>query len=192
MDSAEAYEMHAHQFLKGRDISPTGIRVIDQWTRMLRRGATVIELGCGGGYPVTRVLSAAGLQLWAIDSSPTLVDKFRSRFPSIPIQCEKVQESDFFGRNYEGVVTIGLVFLLSELEQADLISRVSDMLVRGGRFLFMAPIQSGTWKDLNTGVECTSLGKERYEELLKNVGLCVVDTYTDVGENNYYDAEKPK
>lgn len=190
MDSAEAYEASAHEFLHGRDPSSIGTQVVDQWARSLRRGATVIELACGGGYPISRVLDAAGRKLWAVDSSPTLLSEFQSRFPNIPVQCARVQESDFFGRNFDGVIAIGLLFLLPESDQIDLIARVAEILVPNGRFLFMAPIQVGIWKDLNTGVECSSLGQERYSELLRNAGFCVLATYTDKGENNYYDAEK--
>lgn len=189
MDSAEAYEAHAREFLLGRDRSPIGAVVVDQWSRTLRKGAEVIELACGGGYPITRVLQTAGLDLWAVDSSPTLVAEFRSRFPTIPVQCARVQERDFFGREYEGAIAIGLLFLLSEMDQAALISRVSKILVSGGRFLFTAPIQYGIWHDLNTGLECTSLGQSRYQELLRNSGFRVLATYTDKGENNYYDVE---
>lgn len=189
MDSAEAYEFHAREFLHGRDSSEIGSRVVDQWARTLCRGATVIELACGGGYPISRVLEAAGLQLWAIDSSPTLVAEFRSRFPNIPVECARVQESDFFQRKYEGAIAIGLLFLLSESDQAALIAQVAEILVPKGRFLFMAPIEIGKWNDLNTGLECISLGRERYGDLLENAGFRLVTTYTDKGENNYYDAE---
>ncbi len=80
--------------------------------------------------------------------------------------------------------------MLSESDQIALISRVAEILLPRGRFLFMAPIQIGTWKDLNTGLECSSLGQERYGELLRKAGFRVVATYTDKGDNNYYDAEK--
>lgn len=190
MDSADAYEANAQEFLRGRDASQIGTQVVDQWCRALPNGATTIELACGGGYPITRVLQAAGLQIWAIDSSHTLVAEFRSRFPSIPVQCARVQESDFFGRHYQAAIAIGLIFLLPEQEQAELISRVSEILELGGRFLFTAPLQIGTWKDMNTGIESWSLGQARYEELLRNVGLHVVAKYEDVGQNNYYDVEK--
>lgn len=190
MDSAKAYEACAHDFLRGRDSSPIGTRVVDQWARSLPGRATVIELACGGGYPISRVLEAAGLKLWAVDSSPTLVSEFRSRFPSISVQCARVQETDFFARNYDGAIAIGLLFLLSASEQMDLISRVAEILVPRGRFLFTAPVQVGTWNDLITGIECSSLGHERYGELLGNAGFRVVATYTDTGENHYYDAEK--
>lgn len=190
MDSAKAYEARAHEFLRGRDQSLIGTVIVDQWTRTLRKGATVIELACGGGYPITRVLEAAGLQLWAVDSAPTLVAEFRSRFPAIPVQCAKVQESDFFDRMYEGAIAIGLIFLLSESEQAALIKRVSKILVPGGRFLFMAPIEKGSWIDMNTGLESQSLGQASYEECLEEAGFRVLATFTDKGANNYYDVER--
>ena len=190
MNSAEAYETCAHDFLRGRDPSPIGTQVVERWARSLPAGAKVIELACGGGYPISRVLDDAGLNLWAVDSSPTLVAEFQSRFPNIPVQCARVQESDFFGRKYDGAVAVGLLFLLPESDQIDLISRVAEILVPKGRFLFTSPTQLGTWNDLNTGLECTSLGQERYGELLRNAGFRVVTTYEDEGENNYYDAEK--
>ena len=190
MDSANAYEAHAHEFLRGRDKSPIGTLVVDQWSRTLRRGATVIELACGGGYPITRVLNAAGLQLWAVDRSPTLVTEFQARFPNIPVQCAKVQESDFFDRTFEGAIAIGLIFLLSESDQSTLISSVAKILVLGGRFLFTAPIERGDWIDMNTGLECRSLGQTIYEEHLREAGFRVVATFTDNGANNYYDVER--
>jgi cyclopropane fatty-acyl-phospholipid synthase-like methyltransferase len=190
MDAAAAYEANARAFIRGRDRSPIGARIVEQWVHTLGKGATVIEMASGGGYPITTVLDGAGLQLWAVDASPTLVAEFRIRFPKIPVQCERVQESSFFGRKFEGAIAIGLLFLLPESDQAALIARVSKFLVPGGRFLFTAPLQVGTWADMNTGLECRSLGQARYEELLTQSDFRVVATHVDEGANNYYEAEK--
>jgi cyclopropane fatty-acyl-phospholipid synthase-like methyltransferase len=190
MDSVEAYEFHAQEFLRRRDESLVGSRVVDEWSRSLPAGANVLELACGGGEPITRVLGEAGLHLWAIDSSPTLIAAFRSRFPAVPASCERVQDSDFFGRTYDAVVAIGLIFLLVESDQAALIARIGDIVVPGGRFLFTAPTQVHEWTDVNTGAACKSLGQARYEELLRAAGFRVLGTLVDIGENNYYDAGK--
>jgi cyclopropane fatty-acyl-phospholipid synthase-like methyltransferase len=190
MNSAEAYEIHARKFLAARDRSDIGALVVGQWSRALSQGATVIELACGGGYPITRVLSSAGLQLWAVDSSPTLVAAFKTRFPAIPVQCAKVQESNFFGRTFDGAIAIGLIFLLPEAEQRLLLSRVSKVLHPGGRFLFTAPIEQGEWNDPSTGLECKSLGQAVYEKLLSEAGFRVVSTFVDKGANNYFDVER--
>ena len=190
MDAASAYEANARAFIRGRDRSPIGARVVEQWARTFDKGAAVIEMACGGGYPVTTALDAAGLQLWAVDASPTLVAEFQSRFPKIPVQCERVQNCNFFGRKFEGAIAIGLLFLLPESDQAALIASVSRIVVPGGRFLFTAPLQVGTWADTNTGLQCRSLGQEKYEELLTQSDFEVIGTHVDEGANNYYEAKK--
>lgn len=189
-DSATAYEAHAQEFLLGRDTSMIGSVVVEQWACELPEGSEVIELGCGAGYPITRSLQATGLKLWAIDSSASLVKEFKQRFPSIPVQCEKVQCSNFFNRTYHAAIAVGLLFLLPEKDQLALIERVSKVLVPNGRFLFMAPIEIGTWNDLNTGIVCHSLGRVNYESCLNAAGLRIVKTFVDNGGNNYYEAER--
>lgn len=189
-DSAIAYETRAQEFLRGRDESMIGSQVVEQWARTLTKGSEVIELGCGAGYPITRVLHAAGLKLWAVDSSRTLVAEFERRFPSVPVQCAKVQNSEFFGRSYDAAVAVGLLFLLPENDQLALIERVAKIVVPSGRFLFTAPIETGNWIDLNTGITCQSLGRARYETCLNAVGFRIAATFADKGKNNYYDTER--
>ena len=68
----------------------------------------MLDLGCGHGAPISRVLLEEGLDLYAIDASPKLVDAFREHFPQVPVRCEPVEESDFFGRRFDGVIAWGL------------------------------------------------------------------------------------
>ena len=188
IDAASAYERQAHEFLHARDRSSIGAKVVRRWAHTLPGGADVIEIACGGGYPITKELVDAGLQPWAIDSSSTLVSKFQSRFPDIPVRCEKVQTSSFFARRFDGAITIGLLFLLPESEQAAVITRIAHVLVPGGRCLFTAPTEAGTWQDVNTGIECVSLGCKRYENILKESGLRILAKYEPLGkEDEPYD-----
>nr|WP_315467377.1 class I SAM-dependent methyltransferase [uncultured Undibacterium sp.] len=190
IDSAAAYDLHAQEFLTARDHSNIGVDVIVHWCITLSKDAEVLELACGGGYPITRVLHEAGLRLWAIESSPNLVAEFQRRFSDVPVQCAKVQDSDFFRRTYDAVVAIGLMFLLSETEQVELIHRVAQVLLPGGRFLFTAPLQSCQWDDATTGITSQSLGRIAYEDCMRSAGLSLIATYTDRGENHYYEAQR--
>ena len=189
MNSTVAYEANAAEFLKVRDQSMVGAAIVEQWAQSLPSGTEVLEIACGGGLPITRVLLDAGLRLWAIDSSPTLLAAFKTRFPSVPTQCAIAQESDYFERQYGAAISIGLIFLLNETDQAALLRRVSEILLPGGRFLFTAPIERGTWRDVNTGHECISLGRAQYEATLEASGLRLTATYEDEGKNNYYSVE---
>jgi len=189
MDAAQAYEAHAQAFLRGRDASLIGSKVVQAWCRTLAPGCSVLELACGGGYPISRVLHGAGPAMWAVDSSPTLLQAFESRFPGTPVQCARVQDSDFFGRRFDAVVAIGLIFLLQPEEQTALIHKVAKALNSRGRFLFTAPIEVGQWDDLNTGIRCESLGQARYEEALAAAGFTVVSSCHDHGGNHHYDVQ---
>ncbi len=189
MNSAIAYEQNAHTFLSGRDKSNTGYKVVQNWAKNLPKGSEVLEIACGGGYPVTSELEKAELNLWALDSSETLLAEFRLRFPNIPAKCERVQTSDFFSKNFNAVIAIGLLFLLPESEQEELIKKVSNILLKNGFFFFTAPTEKGKWSDLNTGIECDSLGLEKYKELLAKYGFRIVSKVSDIG-NNHYNAEK--
>lgn len=186
--SAKAYERHAREFLCARDEGSIGAGVIESWSNSLAPGIDVLEIACGGGIPVTQTLVNSGLKVWAVDSSPTLLASFQSRFPDIPVQCARIQESNYFGRRFGAVVSIGLVFLLDEDDQMVLIRSVSEHLLPGGRFLFTAPIEEATWVDFITGHSCISLGRETYESALQESGLQLTATYVDEGNNNYYDA----
>lgn len=190
MSSASAYEAHAHEFLAARDRSVIGADIVGHWARLLPAGTDVIEIGCGGGYPVTRALVEADVNLWAIDASPTLLGQFRSRFPAIPTQCALALECDYFGRKFGAAVAIGLIFLLEESEQVALLHRVSEILLPNGRFLFTAPMETGTWRDITTGHECRSLGEKTYVEALQVAGFRLVGTHIDQGKNNHYEVQK--
>jgi len=189
-DSALAYEHHAHDFLKARDTSSIGSQVVHDWVISLPQDSHVIEIACGGGFPVSRELINAGIQLWAIDSSATLLSQFKSRFPKVPTLCEKVQDSVFFSKKFNAAVAIGLIFLLPEDEQVSVIKRISDIVLPGGRFLFTAPIEIGSWEDITTGIKSQSLGQQRYTEILHDAGFRIIGTYKDEGKSNYYDTEK--
>ncbi len=190
MDAARVYETQALTFLEDRDRSRVGAEVVRSWARSLPFGTSVVEIACGGGYPVTQVLVDSGLQIWALDTSPTLLRQFRLRFPTIPTQCASALDSDYFGRTFDAAISIGLVFLLREDEQLTFLRRVSEILGPRGRFLFTAPIEIGGWQDVNTGHECWSLGRIAYTRALERAGFRLIRTHVDEGENNYYEAER--
>lgn len=96
MEAYEAYEAHAQEFLSAREKSLVGRSVAAQWAASLEPRSEVLEIACGGGFPVTQALIEAGHCVWAMDASPSLVAVFQSRFPNIPVQCSTAQTCDFF------------------------------------------------------------------------------------------------
>ena len=193
VDRSRGYEGVAREFLARRGSGRStgvGVNAVRQWAQTLPHGAAVIDLGCGPGFPITEVLVAEGLNVFAVDAAPSFVEAFRRNLPNTPVVCEAVEDSTFFDRTFDGVLTWGLIFLLSPDDQRHLIQRIADVLVPGGRLLFTSCAEPFAWNDAMTGLASRSLGAEEYRRQLSEVGLFVTAEYEDEGQNHYYDVRK--
>lgn len=185
-DRSNGWEAVADQFIAVR--SRIGVVTVRGWARSLPARAAVLDLGCGSGVPISEALIAGGCDVYGVDAAPSLVAAFHRRFPHAPVVCEPAEESAFFGRAFDGIVAIGLVFLLPAATQQALMKRVASALKPAGRFLFTAPEHPCRWADALTGRPSLSLGAEAYRGALRDAGLTVVDTLIDEGESYYYSA----
>ncbi len=190
-DTSEGWDTIAATFMAVR--SEVGAQVVRRWAKDgLSPLAAILDLGCGSGVPIGQALVGEGFAIWGIDASPSLVSAYRANLPDMPVRCEPVQDSDFFGRRFAGVVAIGLIFLLAQADQDKLLAKVAKALEPGGRFLFSAPHQRCEWRDSLTGRVSRSLGMEAYAARLEEHGLILGDCLTDEGQNHYYDVVKPR
>jgi 2-polyprenyl-3-methyl-5-hydroxy-6-metoxy-1,4-benzoquinol methylase len=189
-DASNGYEAVAATFADARASSRIGADAIRAWAATLPRGASVLDLGCGTGDPVAVVLREAGLVVSGIDASPRMVAGFRRRLPEAPAACEAVEDSDFFGRRFDAVVAIGLVFLLPEPAQLALLRRVAQAIEPGGELLFTAPGAPCAWDDVLTGRRCRSLGIDAYLGALADAGFAHVRSFSDEGGNAHHVARR--
>jgi SAM-dependent methyltransferase len=193
IDRSNGYEGVAAEFLARRGSGRSagvGVKTVRNRARTLPRGAAVIDLGCGPGFPITEVLVNEGLSVYGVDAAPSFVQAFCRNLPNTPVVCEAVEASTFFNRTFDGVLAWGLIFLLSPEEQRRLIQRIAGILVPGGRVLFTSCAEPLVWSDAMTGLESRSLGADEYRRQLSAVGLSVNSEYEDEGQNHYFDASK--
>jgi len=92
MDRSNGYEAVSQQFLACRGSSVArstaiGVKEVRKWAVSLPRGSSVIDLGCGPGFPITAVLVEEGLQVFGVDAAPSFVAAFQRNLPGIPVVC---------------------------------------------------------------------------------------------------------
>lgn len=191
-DNSNGYEEVATRFIagRGRNRSGVGASAVINWSATLSHGASILDLGCGNGVPISQALIERGFKVYGVDASPTMVAAFQAQFPGVPVQCVAVEDSNFFGQDFDAVIAWGLLFLLDADAQIRLISKIAAVLRSGGRFLFTAPSQSCSWHDAMTGLLSVSLGQEAYRNALEGATLSLLGTQVDEGENHYYLAMK--
>jgi len=197
MDRSNGYERVSAEFLARRGngtnrSNAIGVKEVRKWAKALPRSGSVIDLGCGPGFPLTVILLEEGLQVFGVDAAPSLVAAFQRNLPGTPILCESVLESKLFDRTFDAVLCIGLMFLLKAEEQYRLIQRFSEILAPGGRLLFTATAEANVWNDAMTGLQSVSLGAQEYRKLLDAAGISIAEEYEDAGGSHYFDAIKRK
>jgi SAM-dependent methyltransferase len=112
--------------------------------------------------------------------------EFRKRFPTAKTECAAVEDSDFFGRTFDGVICVGLMFLLPLENQRLIISKVARALNPGGKFLFTSVKDEVRWKDSLTDGESYSPGAEWYRRALSESGLAIEREDADEGGNYHF------
>ncbi len=185
-DMSNGYEAVAEEFMAVR--SKSGLATVRRWASSLPRGGSVLDVGAGSGEPLTAALIEQGFDVSAVDASSKMVAVFQRRFPNVDVACEPAERSTFFNRTFDGILAIGLVFLLPANSQRKLIRRMAGALKPRGRLLFSAPRQVCTWDDLLTCQPSSSLGADEYCRILASSGLYSVGEHVNEGEINYYEA----
>ncbi|PCI75613.1 MAG: SAM-dependent methyltransferase [SAR86 cluster bacterium] len=167
-----------------------GAATVQDWSKSLQPGQIVLDVGCGFGGPYTKALINKGIKICGIDASKTLIQEYQNRFPDVIVKCEAAEHSPFFGREFDGILSVGLIFLLSHDDQILVLQKMANALKEGGKLLFSSPYQICDWDDLSTGRKSISLGKEMYVSVLQKHGLILIDEDTDEGENHYFNFQK--
>lgn len=192
MDKSNGYENIAAKFIaiRGHASNGIGAATVRNWARTLPQGAAVLDLGCGTGIPISAVLTDEGMMVYGIDASVTLSNAVRQNFPHAPVACESAEDSSFFNRKFDAIISWGLIFLLSKDAQERVIQKMSYALQAGGKLLFTSPSQETEWEDVMTKRYSRSLGGKKYKELLSASGLFVIEEFEDEGENHYFSSTK--
>jgi ubiquinone/menaquinone biosynthesis C-methylase UbiE len=163
----------------------------------IRPGGRVLDVGCGNGVPLTKVLLASGHRVVGLDSAGNMLRRFRSNCPETPAARGIVQACPFAAQTFDAAMAWGVLFHLKPAEQVQAIANVARVLKAGAPFLFTAGYpdvidDSGDHVGVMNDVEFHyySFSKDGYGSLLVDHGFTLIDFHTDRGKNGYYLARK--
>ena len=164
-----------------------GVDEISRLAGMVPVGSTVLDIGCGDGIPITKSLIDHGCSVYGIDSSPKMIDRFKVHFPDVTVQCADALNSEFFDLQFDAIVAYGMIFHLTQFDQARLIQNVSEHLIPGGLFLFNSGDEDGESMSVMNGIRIKqySMSSARYNETLHDNGMVLMQGYPDSKSGGY-------
>jgi SAM-dependent methyltransferase len=107
----------------------------DHFIALLRKGASVLDLGCGGGVPVAGNVVTHGMRVTGVDSSPSLISLCRERLPGqewIVADMRGVR----LGRTFEGILAWDSYFHLKPNDQRSMFELFAAHAGHGAILMF--------------------------------------------------------
>jgi SAM-dependent methyltransferase len=171
------YEKHARNWDADRRNSGWNDKVWhDRFIAALPNGGTVLDLGCGSGFPVALHLVECGLHVTGVDASPTLISLCRDRLPDQEWTVADMRPLAL-GRQFAGVLAWDSFFHLRPDDQRAMFEVFAAHAARSAILMF------NTGPAYGEGIGCyrgdplyhASLDAAEYEKLLSASGFEVVD-----------------
>jgi SAM-dependent methyltransferase len=112
----DLYRRHADAWTTARGTKLSERAWIERFADMLRRGAEVLDIGCGSGEPIARYLAGSGHPVFGVDSSPEMVALFRANLPGETAEVADMRSLKL-NRGYGGLIAWDSFFHLKPHDQ---------------------------------------------------------------------------
>jgi SAM-dependent methyltransferase len=126
------YDLCGPEYNEAR--SPEPDSELKRFIEALPEKAPVLDIGCGGGVPVTAALARRGSAI-GVDISGVQIEQARRRVPEAEFLQGDIMEQSFEPGSFEGVVCFYALFHLPREEHRALLERVAIWLAPGGHLL---------------------------------------------------------
>jgi SAM-dependent methyltransferase len=171
------YERHAISWDGDRRAAPWIDKpYIERFLNVLPGGATVLDLGCGGGAPVALHMAARGFHVTGVDSSPTLISLCRARMPDQEWIVADMRALAL-GRRFGGLLAWDSFFHLRHDDQRRMFSIFAAHAAADGLLMFNAGFSHGEALGSYRGdpLYHASLDPAEYEALLAGAGFELIE-----------------
>jgi 2-polyprenyl-3-methyl-5-hydroxy-6-metoxy-1,4-benzoquinol methylase len=130
----DGYNTAAHRYDEGRETFKNR-DVVKPFSRLVRAGGRVLDVGCGAGIPVGQHLVASGFSVTGIDISQSMLEIASRRLPQANFVKMDMRHLAFGEGQFDGVVACySLIHVPMELHR-DVIFDFERVLTPGGALL---------------------------------------------------------
>lgn len=155
---------------------------LDRFVVGLPADASILDVGCGSGWPIGAALLKRGHQVTGMDASPGLIALAQATLPTGVWSVADMRD-EFPPGPFDGVLAWHSLFHLSPDDQSKVLLKLAACVAEGGRLMFTSGQVHGEtigdWR--GEPLYHASLDPEAYRALLADAGLRVEDDGAKTG-----------
>lgn len=172
----EMYEKHAKGWDNHRPRSLREKSWLNKFTQSLPPGSSLLDVGCGAGEPISRYLVEQGFSITGVDSSQTMIDICRARFPDETWLVMDMRDLALV-KQFGGIIAWDSFFHLNPDEQRSTLQAFIRLLRPEGAILLTVGHKAGEvmGKVEGEAVYHSSLSPREYKHILSSVGFQEID-----------------
>ena len=149
---------------------------------------SVLDLGCGNGFPIATSLRQEVDEYVGVDSSEILLAEFKENVPNAKSVHSKLELLDLGNSLFDLVFSYGVIFHLRPQDQLTALTNAVSFIAPGGLLVFNSGSDpgSGTGNVAGYDIDHWSIGDKKYVEHLEGLGLKYLGNKMGEGQNLFF------
>lgn len=111
-------------------------KCIADFSRRLKPNSSILDVGCGTGYPIDFFLSERGFRITGIDSSAKMIEKAAS----LKLKNTEYHVAELFGfrteEKFDAIIAFDCLWHIGHDKQKYIYGTIASLIKKGGYFIF--------------------------------------------------------
>ena len=149
---------------------------IKEFSELLPKNSSILDIGCGTGQPIAEYLSNQGFKVTGIDISEKMIEE-ANKLNLVNATFIEKDILEFESEvKFDGIIAFDSTFHIEESKQKEVIKVISNLLKEDGYFIFTHGLEKGTVKGTMFDNEFiySALSKEELLNTLKENDLEII------------------
>lgn len=169
-----------HQYRHNRPLNKCVIEIV----AMLAKGANILDIGCGSGYPIDVYLDNSGFTVTAVDAAEKMIAIAKDlALSNVCFLVSDIMEYEDKER-YDLVIAFDVLWHLEKTDQEAIYPKICQWIRPGGYFFFTYGLKDDDTSGEMFGRSFTyhSVGRDRIIKILESLDMIIVKEWIDYHE----------
>lgn len=171
----QGYDQCAKKYLEERGIFKNQ-KYLDDLVKKLRKGSSILDVGCGAGIPIDKYLIENGFDVTGIDISPEQINLARKNLPKGKFLIKDMSKIDFSMNSFDAIVSFYAIFHIKREDHQNLFNKLFFILKVGGNLLVTMGLSEWEGEEDFHGVKMwwSHYDSKKNLEIIKNAGFKII------------------